>query len=122
MIVTEVEFVPLYVDQPLYGDISSFLINQGFMFHKFLDLQGRAMIPTVFQNNPAFPSTHMWADAVFINDVTKLQDCTDEKLLKGAILSHLYDSIDISYHLLAEIDKRNETNHATNYATVNNRG
>ena len=35
-IVSEVEFIPHYIDQPLFGDVCSFLTEKGFMFHKFL--------------------------------------------------------------------------------------
>ena len=36
MIVSEVEFVEQYINQPLFGDVSSFLKKQDFMLHKFL--------------------------------------------------------------------------------------
>jgi FkbM family methyltransferase len=35
MIVCEVEFVPLYHNQPLFGDVAAFLQKHGFVFHKF---------------------------------------------------------------------------------------
>ena len=38
----EVEFVPMYRGQPLFGDIQCFLREQGFMLHKFIDVDGRA--------------------------------------------------------------------------------
>ena len=34
-IVSEVEFIRLCLDQPLLGDVCSFLTGQGMMFHKF---------------------------------------------------------------------------------------
>ena len=39
MIVSEVEFIELYIDQPLFGDVSSFLKDQDFILHKFLDTE-----------------------------------------------------------------------------------
>ena len=35
MIVSEVEFIEQYIDQPLFGDVSSFLKDFDFMFHNF---------------------------------------------------------------------------------------
>ena len=40
-IASEVEFIPLYIDQPLFGDVCAFLAKHDFMFHKFLGLCGR---------------------------------------------------------------------------------
>jgi FkbM family methyltransferase len=34
----EVEFLPLYIEQPLFGDITSFLSNKGFEFIDFVNL------------------------------------------------------------------------------------
>ena len=42
-IVTEVEFEPIYVGQTIYEDVSIYLREQGFAFHKFLGLAGRAV-------------------------------------------------------------------------------
>ena len=38
MIISEVEFIHHYVNQPLFGDVCSFLDNNNLMFHKFLGL------------------------------------------------------------------------------------
>ena len=38
LILTEVEFIPLYKDQVLFSDIDAFLRQQGFMLHNLYDL------------------------------------------------------------------------------------
>src|SRR5262249_37535612 len=58
-IVTEVEFVPVYLDQPLFGDVSHFLSQHGLMFHKFIDLAGRTLRPTIANNDPNFAVQHL---------------------------------------------------------------
>ncbi len=38
---TEVEFVPVYEGQPLFGDIDAILRSRGFMLHRLLNPEGR---------------------------------------------------------------------------------
>ena len=65
VIQTEASFLPLYIDQPLFGEQHAFLRIHGFELHKFIDITGRALNP--------FRSTQVWkpisqvieADAVF---------------------------------------------------------
>ncbi len=108
-IVSEVEFIPHYIDQPLFGDVCSFLTENGMMFHKFLGVAGRALKPIVIDNNPDLPSQHMWSDAVFIKDVFKIPELPSNKLLKLGMLAFVYDSLDVTYHCFKTYDERNGT-------------
>jgi FkbM family methyltransferase len=105
-VVTEVEFVPLYTGQPLFGDVCAFLSEQGLMFHKFLWLAGRALQPTIMNDDPSFAVQHLWSDAMFIRDVLSLSTLSPKKLLKLAVLSHLYHSPDLTFHCLAIYDQQ----------------
>ena len=71
-IVSEVEFIPIYNEQPLFGDVCTFLNSKNIMFHKFLGLSGRSLIPVILENNVNFPTQHMWSDAVFIKNILKI--------------------------------------------------
>jgi len=105
-IVTEVEFVPLYTDQPLFGDVCEFLSEQRLMFHKFLWLAGRALQPTIMNDDASFAVQHLWSDAMFIRDVLSLSTLSPKKLLKLAVLSHLYRSPDLTFHCLKIYDQQ----------------
>lgn len=109
VIETEVEFVPLYKDQPLFGDIQCFLREQGFVLHKLIDISGRPFRPFVPQN-PWMPvSQLLWADAIFVRDFTRLDAYTSDSLLRAAaILDMVYKSYDLAALLLAEHDKRHQ--------------
>ena len=109
VIQTEVEFVPLYKDQPLFGDIQVFLRDQGFHLHKFIDIAGRCFRPSHMGDNPyAAMSQALWADAIFGRDVTRLDCFSDTQLLKtAAILHEVYLSTDLVLFLLNELDRRN---------------
>jgi len=109
-IVSEVEFIPLYIDQPLFGDICSFLAENDIMFHKFLGMAGRALKPIIINNNPNLLSQHMWSDAVFIKDIFKIPQLSPEKLLKLGLVAFIYGSIDVTFQCLKYYDENNGTN------------
>ncbi len=114
-IICEVEFVPLYKEQPLFGEVDAYLRSQGFVFHKFLGLAGRTAKPLVLQNNPNFPVQHLWADAVFIRDPFQLDCLSSEQIQKLALLLDLYGSPDMALALLGKLDKREGTEHSETY-------
>ena len=110
VIESEVEFVPLYEGQALFCDLQAFLREQGFVFHKFLDMAGRAFRPFMPPNPHAPLSQLLWADAIFVRDFTELDRWTDTDLLKGAtILDGAYHSYDLAALLLREYDRRKRT-------------
>ena len=43
--------MPIYEDQPLFGDVNKFLNENGFMFNKFLGLSGRALKPLILNKD-----------------------------------------------------------------------
>lgn len=109
-IVSEVEFIPIYIDQPLFGDVCAFFAEHEFMFHKFLGLCGRSLKPIVLNNNPNVGSQHIWSDAVFIRDIIKIDKLSSDQLLKMGILTFIYDSPDILFYCVRKYDEKNRTN------------
>jgi hypothetical protein len=107
--VCEVEFVPHYENQPLFGDVCNFLSNYDLMFNKFLGLAGRSLRPIILNNNANFVSQHLWSDAVFIRHVQKIPQLNDEKLLKLSLLAALYGSGDLTFYCLSKFDERNSS-------------
>jgi FkbM family methyltransferase len=107
----EVEFVPLYRDQPLFGDVQCFLRDKGFMLHKLIDVAGRPFRP-FNPPNPFMPMSQvLWADAIFVRDFTRLETYGDDELLQAAaILDVVFSSFDLVGLLLTEYDRRQKTN------------
>ena len=107
---TEVEFLPIYKNQPLFGDMQCFLREQGFVLHKLIDVSGRALIPMRFPGDPFRALSQMlWADAVFVRDFVALGRWSDGDLLKAAlVLNDVYGSYDLVCRLLREHDARNQ--------------
>jgi FkbM family methyltransferase len=114
-IATEVEFVPLYKEQPLFGDISRYLYKRRFLFHKFLNLQGRSFKPLLYRNNPYFPSSHLWADAVFVKNYEEMEKLSSEQILKMAALLDIYQSQDLACLLLQHFDRNENANLSEQY-------
>ena len=109
-IVSEVEFMQIYKNQPLFGDVCSFLNKKDIMFHKFLGLSGRTLIPVTVKNDINFATQHIWSDAVFIKNILKIPNLDNSKLLKLAIFSYMYGSPDLTVFCLLNYDKNNKTN------------
>ncbi len=99
-VVCEVEFVPLYRGQPLFGDVDAFLRRHGASFHKFLGMAGRVMKPLTAHGSPNYPVQFLWSDAMFVRDLFALDSLDGDQLLKLAVLCDLYDSKDVALHVL----------------------
>ncbi len=119
VIQTEVEFLPLYVDQPLFGDVDVFLRSQGYAFHRFFPTVSRTIQPMLVENNIyAGLSQTVWGDAIFVRDFTKLSRLSPRQLLAmAAILHDCYQSYDLVLHILLEHDRRVGGSVAPTYMT-----
>lgn len=116
IIQAEVEFVPMYVNQPLYSDVDQFLRAQGFMIHRFFPLTSRAIKPMVGKDKYSGFSQITWADAIFIRDFTHMERLDDGQLLRLALVLHdVYGSFDVVLRLLLEHDRRAGTGYAAVY-------
>jgi hypothetical protein len=105
-LLTEVEFVPMYEDQPLFGDVDRELRDQGFMFHKFIGMEGRTLRPVVFPGGPGDSSWNLWSDAMFVRDLSRWGDLDARSLAKLALLALVYGSPDVTYRCLKLCDER----------------
>jgi len=114
-LVAEVEFIPHYLGQPLFGDVCSFLSENGMMFHKFLGLAGRALRPVVINSDPNIPSQHIWSDAMYIRHVQAIKDLDPSRLLKLSALAAVYGSPDLVYFCLATYDEIRQTSLAMQF-------
>ena len=112
VIQTEVEFLPMYVNQPLFSDVDVFLRKQGFILHRFANLYSRVITPLLLNDDPyAEMDQLLWGDAIYIKDFTKPHLLSDQHLLAMCRVMHeIYHSLDLVLHLLKEYDSRKNTN------------
>jgi FkbM family methyltransferase len=108
VIQSEVEFLPLYVDQPLFSDVELFLRKNKFVFHKFFPIVSRTIKPMMVNNDMyAGFSQQVWADGIFVRDFTQPDKLTARQILAMAMILHdCYQSYDLVLHLLQEYDKK----------------
>lgn len=120
IIQAEVEFVPLYEEQPLFADVDQLLRSRGFMFHRFSALQGRTYKPLMLNNDPnAAMSQTLWSDAIYVPDVARLDRLESPALIKLAALLHeVYKSLDLCHVVLAAQDRRFGTSYAHRYVEL----
>lgn len=114
---TEVEFLPMYVDQPLFSEVEMFLRGQGFSFHRFEPLKSRVIQPMLMDNNIYREFVQaFWADAVFVRDFTRLIELAPDKLIKLATILHdVYGSYDMVLRALMALDALTRSRHASVY-------
>jgi FkbM family methyltransferase len=113
----EVEFLPLYIDQPLFSDVEQFLRQRGYVFHRFFDPTSRVIQPMTVGNDIRSGLNQLvWSDAVFVRDFTRLERLDDRELLTMAAIMHdCYNSWDLTQHLLIELDRRTQRTSAPHY-------
>jgi hypothetical protein len=114
---SEVEFLPLYKNQPLFAEVDQFMRGVGFVFHRFAKNDVRMVQPLLFQNDIYRGLSQLTAaEAVFIRDLTRLADLAADDLLRlAAILHDCYGSWDVTFRLLIEHDRRFGTRHSPVY-------
>jgi FkbM family methyltransferase len=114
---TEVELVPQYVGQPLFPEVHSELVSRGFMFHTVLGYGTRAAKPVVIDGDPLRGVNQwLWADVVYVKDLTTLAGLAADKLLSMAfILDMSYGSFDLAYLALSHYDARARSNYSELY-------
>lgn len=104
----EAEFLQMYEGQPLFSEIEAFLRGQGYSFHRFYPIVSRMVVPiSMGEDIYAGMSQQLWADAVFIRDLTKLDALSNRQLLAMASILHdCYQSLDVVVHLLVAYGQR----------------
>ncbi|OHC75917.1 MAG: methyltransferase FkbM [Rhodospirillales bacterium RIFCSPLOWO2_12_FULL_58_28] len=113
----EVEFLPMYENQPLFSEVEIFLRGQGFLFHRFAPLASRAVQPMLVDNDIHKGLGQIfWADAVFIRDFTKLDALSPLRLKKMALILHdIYGSCDLALRCLMACDGKMQNGLAEKY-------
>lgn len=116
---TEVEFLPLYKNQPLFADVDIELRKHNFLFHTFDHIGMRAFKPLVRNKdiNSGF-NQMLWADAIYVRDFRKFASLPSSKLKKLAVLlDQVVGADDLCFEVLQLLDKREGGNLATKYLT-----
>src|SRR5882724_10194376 len=106
---TEVSFVPLYRDQPPFGEIDRSLRSLGFLPHAFAEINRCAIAPVLIGNDKYRGLNQLLeADIVYVRDFRHPEQLSDEQLKFLAAIAHCcYGSFDLVLHCLLMLAKRN---------------
>jgi FkbM family methyltransferase len=122
LIWTEVEFIPLYENQPLFAEVDQYLRERGFIFHAFEGIATRGYKPysslTASRNGM---HQAIWSDAIFVRDPSQWENLSTPKLRKmAAILDAVTKSYDLCFLALGLIDKREGSDLSSQYLALRN--
>jgi FkbM family methyltransferase len=95
---TEVSYMPLYEDQPSFGDVDIELRRQGFVIHRFGESH-YAIVPPMRLNDNPWMALHqvLDGDVIYIRDYRDDANLDDDQLKQMAMIAHaLYQSWDIA--------------------------
>jgi len=103
---TEVEFVEMYENQPLFGDVDRHLRERGFWFHTFVGMISMTMKPLQVGEIDYGLNQRLWSDAVYVRHLLRLTGLPPVRLRKMAALAHdVYRSYDLAFHCLKIADE-----------------
>jgi FkbM family methyltransferase len=105
---TEISFLPLYENQPVFGEIDLELRAQGFVPHCFAGIKRWAIAPMIVDNNPRRGINQLLeADMVYVRDFSDTSALDNEQLKHLALIAHhCYRSFDLAAYLILELTKR----------------
>ena len=116
MVWTEVEFVPLYRDQPLFGDIDARLRQHGLQFLCFAGLAQRALASWPVGAPAPQAQQQLWADALYVPTPERISRLTLDAASRLALLAHhVARAWDLCHAALLRVDGISGSDFAARY-------
>jgi FkbM family methyltransferase len=104
---TEVSFVPLYKNQPVFGDIDLELRSLGFIPHMFAAINKKMIAPMLGPDAAAALNQIIEADVVYVRDFLKADAMDSEQLKHLALIAHhCYGSFDLAANCIHHLAGR----------------
>ncbi|WP_210191223.1 FkbM family methyltransferase [Bradyrhizobium mercantei] len=108
VIQTEVSFLPLYKNQPVFGEIDLELRSHGFIPHALIGINKRMIWPMRGVNPYEAFNQLLEADAVYVRDFTRADAMSAEQLRHLALVAHhCYGSYDLAAICIQHLLNRN---------------
>lgn len=124
LIETKADFIRIYKEQPLFGDIERELRKNNYHLMRFRKMFSRQLVPCLQNNNLCHSGAiELWAkSAIFMKSLLSLKKVSDDKLYKMAFLvDTIWKFIDIPMHILYTLDLRDGTKLLDNYLDAINK-
>ena len=106
---TEISFVALYKEQPIFGEIDIYLRKNNFLPHCFVSIKRWPISPYLKLNSEKEPLNQLLeADIVYIKDITNPSLFSDEQLKHLSLIAHYcYSSFDLALRCINILVERN---------------
>ena len=103
----EVSFIPIYKNQPVFGEIDLELRGLGLVPHAFAAINQRMIAPMTGNNVYAALNQLVEADVVYVRDFT-MPDAMDVEQMKhlAIIAHHCYRSYDLAFNCIYHLVKK----------------
>jgi len=114
---TEVEFIPLYKNQPLFGDIDARLRSHGLQFLSFAGVSNRQLAswPKVGVKRPPRPQ-QLWADAIYVPQPERVEALSADAAARLALAAHhMLMAYDLCHAALLRYDELTGSDFAARY-------
>jgi len=117
VIQTEVEFVPMYLGQPLFAEVDQALRAAGFLLHRWVEVAGRTFQPMIVNGDiNRMGSQALWGQVMYVRNFMELHSLSQPKLLNLAAILHLVcQSYDMVPLVLRQYDRQAGTQLAIKY-------
>jgi FkbM family methyltransferase len=104
----EASFVPLYENQPVFGDIDRWMRGRGFLPHCFVDVKCWSISPVIRDEDFRRPFNQLLeCDIVYVRDPVALDRLADDALRKLALIAgYAYRSPDLAIRAVLELERR----------------
>ena len=105
---TEVSFLPLYLDEPMFSEVDQMLRGLGYMPHCFAAVNTRAVKPLVVKGSIYNGLNQLFqADMVYIKNFDEIEGLPSKKLKSLAMVLHYcYGSVDVAQFVLLVHDRQ----------------
>jgi FkbM family methyltransferase len=104
---TEVSFVRLYEDQPVFGMVDLALRELGFIPHALASTKRGMISPMVGARPDAALNQLLEADVVYVRDFTRAEAMSSEQLKHLALVAHhCYQSYDLAMNCIYRLQER----------------
>jgi FkbM family methyltransferase len=117
---SEINFFPLYEDQPSFGDIDVTLRNLGFVPHSFYHTVQRHVRSRYLGHVNDAKRTHLLdGDILYFRDLSRADDLTSDQLRKMALIADgVYGFTDYALRCMDELERRKDADEAAILAYV----
>jgi FkbM family methyltransferase len=104
---TEVSFIPLYKNQPVFGDIDLELRSLGFVPHMFAAINKKMIAPMLGPDPASAFNQLVEADVVYVRNFIEADAMDIEQLKHLALVAHhCYGSFDLAANCLHHLTRR----------------